>query len=265
MGVRKPFILLFSFWILLEPDASYGLTLPRRLSAQDRQQITQILGLGGTPKILSNPYPLGGYSGFEAGFSVDFINIEEIDRLGCQPGEEGCPPRDGTNQRPLQLPRVSFGKGLYENIDVFLNFTPPVTQGIVDFGGHLRWSFYQAKFFPLNMSFLAHVSRGNFLDQFISQSSGAKVIAGVNMNQFSIYFGLGYLQSSGTFIGGDVGTGTVSEDEPRLDNVRNTIQETVFSTHSLVGITYHWRQYFIAGQIDRHFEPVYSLKLGLRL
>lgn len=256
---------LLWFLLALFPSGVAALDLPRRLTSNDRKEVTQILGLGATPKILSNPYPLGGYSGFEVGFSVDFINVDGIDRLGCQPTDPGCPNLTVNDQEQLRIPRVSFGKGLYENLDVFLNFTPPVTQGIVDFGGHLRWSFFEAKFLPINLSVLTHVSRANFLDQFISQTSGVKLIAGVNINHFALYFGIGYLESTGSFIGGDLGTGTVAEDDPQLEQGRNTVKETVYSTHTLVGFTYHWRQYFIASQIDRHFEPVYSLKLGLRL
>ena len=43
--------------------------IPKGLSESDRREIILTLGLNSATKMLDNPYPLGGFSGFEIGLS----------------------------------------------------------------------------------------------------------------------------------------------------------------------------------------------------
>ena len=69
---------------------AFALEIPRGLSQPDRVEVVETIGLGAAPKILSNPYPLGGYDGFEVGYSIEFINVRDVNRLGCAVGSAGC-------------------------------------------------------------------------------------------------------------------------------------------------------------------------------
>lgn len=252
-------------WLLLFISFSaQGFEIPKRLDAQDRREVTRILGLNTSSKVLSNPYPLGGYSGFEVGVALEIINTDDLSRLGCQSTEPGCPNQNTSDSKELRYPRISIGKGLYSNIDVFVNFVPPLQDGLSDFGGMFRWSFFQAKFLPINLSLLLHANRMNLRDSMISENAGAEIIAGINVNNFSLYFGGGYLKSEATFIGGDTDSGTVDPADPELSGETNTVTETLYSSHTLVGVSLHFGDYFSAFQIDRYRDPVMSLKLGLR-
>jgi hypothetical protein len=55
---------------------------PSGMSSKDRQSIMQIMGFGSASKILSNPYPLGGYLGIELGVSSDVIETSQVGNLG---------------------------------------------------------------------------------------------------------------------------------------------------------------------------------------
>lgn len=246
------------------PNLSWAIEIPKRLDSQDRREVARILGLNTSTKILSNPYPLGGYSGLEIGVALEVINTADLSRLGCQSTEPGCPNQDPNDKNELSYPRISIGKGLYENVDVFLNFVPPFQNSLADFGGMVRWSFFHAKFLPINLSWLIHANRMNINDSLTTENFGTEILAGINVNNFALYFGGGFVQSDSTFIGGDTGSGTVAPNDPELTTSSNILSERVSSSHMLVGVSLHFSDYFAAFQIDRYRDPVMSMKLGLR-
>lgn len=252
-------ILLF----LLSP-LLYAFEIPKRLDAEDRREVSRILGLNTSGKILSNPYPLGGYSGFELGLALEVINIDDLSRLGCQTGDAGCPTQTRSDAEELRYPRISIGKGLYENIDVFLNFIPPFENGMSDFGGMLRWSFFHAKFLPINLSLLVHANRMNLKDSLVTENFGSEILAGINVNNFSLYFGGGFVRNESRFTGGDSGAGVIAPTDPALTSSSNSVSESLHSSHSLVGISLHFDNVFTAFQIDRYRDAVMSAKLGTR-
>lgn len=238
--------------------------IPKQLSQEDRREIVRTLGLNSSTKMLSNPYPLGGYSGLEVGYSVEFINVRDIQRLGCQPGTAGCSNTSRTSESEWRYSRLTIGKGLYNDVDVFFHFIPPTgAVDVTDYGGAIRWSFYQAKFLPINLSLLGHANQLNFDNDFINRNAGAELIAGVNVENFALYFGGGVLQASGTFIGGSGENSTIDGGDDDL-NTGGTATYKVQGTHSVVGICLHHQNLFAAAQVDRYQDAVYSLKLGLR-
>lgn len=241
-----------------------AITIPGYLSHADRQEVVETLGLTSSTKLLSNPYPLGGYSGFEVGYSISFINIRDISRLGCAVGSTGCPNTETSTEDELRYSKITIGKGLYNNIDLFMHFAPPVGDaGISEYGGALRWGFYQAEFLPINVSLVLHANQINVQDKFVGQNLGYDFIAGVNVDGFSLYFGGGQIYGKGSFIGGSSGTATVDPSDPELGS-DNTVVERVSQTHSLVGAILQFDHLFAAAQIDHYKNAVYSLKVGLR-
>jgi hypothetical protein len=245
--------------IFLFCQTSWSFEIPRGLTVEDRREVVRSLGLTSSTKILSNPYPLGGYSGLEVGYSVEFINVRDIQRLGCA-GAATC---TASTENEWRYSRITIGKGLYSDLDVFFHFIPP-TGGVKvsDYGGALRWSFYQAQFLPISVSLLVHANQLNFNDDFIDRNFGGELVAGVNVDNFGLYFGGGIVRSSGTFMGGTTGNGTIGN--PGLNPETNTATYSVTGSHSVVGFVLHHDNLFAAAQVDRYDDAVYSLKVGLR-
>src|SRR5580692_1102541 len=93
--------------------------IPSGLLQPDRQQIVRTLGFDTATKMLDNPYPLGGFSGFEVGLSMEYIDIRDIRTLGCAPGSAGCRNTSISDETELRYSRLTIGKGLYDDVDVF--------------------------------------------------------------------------------------------------------------------------------------------------
>jgi hypothetical protein len=247
-----------------------ALEIPKGLTSDDRKEIVRTLGLNSAMKTLSNPYPLGGYSGLEFGYSVEFVNIRDLRRLGCQPGSPGCANTSSSDEAEWRYSRLTFGKGLYHDIDAFFSFMPPMGGvRVSDYGGMLRWSFYQARFLPINLAFLIHANQSNFNDIFMNRNFGTELIAGVNVDNFALYFGGGLVEANGTFIGAN-SSGVCQEDctvdanDPDVNGYNRTVSHRVRETHTVVGFSLHYDNLFAAAEVDRYRDAVYSMKLGLR-
>lgn len=244
--------------------------IPHGLGESDRHEIIRTLGLNSATKLLDNPYPLGGYSGFEIGLSAEFIDIRDIRRLGCVPGATGCANKSYSDESAWNYSRLTLGKGVYQNVDVFFHFIPPLGSGHAsDYGAALRWSFYQAEFLPINISAVGHFDQLNYSDAFINRNVGADLIVGVSVDNFALFFGGGTIQATGTFIGtngADCESCTVVDPPPQetLDSQSHTVTNTVIATHTVVGLSVHFENLFAAAEVDRYQDAVYSLKVGLR-
>jgi hypothetical protein len=244
--------------------------IPKGLSATDRREVVRTIGMNSAPKALSNPYPLGGYSGFEVGYSMEVVNIRDIRRIGCEPGSLGCDNKEYSDQSEWRYSRLTVGKGLYNDIDLFLFYMPPTGNvRASDYGGQVRWSFYQAAFLPVNLSAVAYFNSLNFDDTFMNRNLGAELMAGVNVNNFALYFGGGMVNSRGTFIGKDSGgtcreNCTVDPSDSELNSTSRTVTDSVSESHTFVGFSLHYQNLFAAAQVDRYRDAVYSAKLGLR-
>jgi hypothetical protein len=208
---------------------------------------------------------LGGYSGVEIGLAMDAINIEDLSHLGCSVGSAGCANTRTYSQNEYVTPRLSLGKGLFNDVDIFLEFLPPLTgTRTSDFGGTLRWSFFQAQYIPLNISVAVNANQITIQDQFNCLTYGSDVIAGLNINDFSLFIGGGYLFGIGKFTGGDSGDGVVSPSDPALNPNTNILTQRSQIFHSVLGVTFHYGVLFLATEIDRYQDAVYSGKVGLR-
>lgn len=257
--------------LLILPITSLAFEIPKGLTRADRKEVTRILGVNSANKSLSNPYPLGGYSGFEVGYALEFINVRDIRRLGCAPGVGTCPNEKYTNENEWRYSRFSIGKGIYKDVDLFLSFIPPIgSLRISDYGAQVRWAFYQAKFLPINISAIGHFNQLNFNDTFMNRNLGAELMAGVNVDNFALYFGGGWITARSTFIGRRNGFQcnedcTADPDDPTIDRQIGTSTMHVNQMHTVVGFSLHFQNLFAAAQVDRYRDAVYSIKLGLRL
>jgi len=250
---------------LIFSAAAGAFEIPKGLSTSDQEDVVKILGLGTAVKMASNPYPLGGYSGFELGLDLNFVNVDQLTRLGCDPGTPGCANTSRSEEQEFSYMKLTLGKGLYHNLDLFLSFAPFANGGAFsDFGGSLRWTFYEARLLPIHLLVLVAGNQVNFDNQFTSQNLSADLLAGVNVDDISVYFGGGQIRSEGTFVGGNTGDGTVAPGTPNLDPGTNTASKVIHRFHTVIGASLEWKPLFIAGEINRYEDSVYTLKAGIR-
>jgi hypothetical protein len=255
-------VLIISSFLLV--SNARALDIPK-LNRADLSTAVDILGFNTSARLLSNPFPLGGYTGFEFGYSYEIVSTQDLSTLGT-----GTAAR----QSDFNLSRISIGKGLYNNIDVYVHFVPfSKSSQVSEFGGLVKWNFYQAAFVPFSMSMLFHGSTINIQDSFINQSLGADLLAGINVNNFALYFGGGQITAESRFMDRILnfctGVGVPAGCDPSLPmpssgaNI-SPLNTTEHSSHSFVGINMQFMELFFAAQIDRYEDPVYSLKVGYR-
>jgi hypothetical protein len=241
--------------IFICPIVQATVRIPEYMDEQgERQTALKILGLGMSTKFLSNPYPLGGYSGFEFGVSIETLSAEDLSSsISVPAGEEKPAP-----QKEISYPKISIGKGLYNNVDIFWQFIPyNQNTELSQHGGILKWSFYQADFLPLSLSAMVHANSTNISNKIVTRTVGADVIMGMNVNSFALYFGGGPIKSKGHFVAA-VTNSSVNDTE----NSEQT--ESVSAFHTVVGANLRIASTFLAVEIDRYVDPVYSAKLGVR-
>ncbi len=235
---------LLIIFILLPINPSYAkVLLASGLNAQEREKLVHTLGMNLSTKLLSAPFPLGGFPGYEIG-----INVEEIDlsssTLLIQPSK-------------LRYPKFSFAKGLFNDMDLYFDFTPPLRQTTISqYGILLKWSFFQGKFLPIVWSLLVHNNTSNVDDSITSNSTGVEVTAGFSFERASFYAGVGQVKTISKFVG--VREGSNFTDTGLAESL------SVTHIHSLIGFTYAYSKVFVSAQVDRYKEPVYSTKVGLR-
>ncbi len=226
--------------------AQASVQIPQNMNSGDRQEALRILGLGTGAKTLSDPYSLGGYNGLEFGISVESIPTEDLARLGN---------RLATPQAEVTIPKFTIGKGLYSNLDFFIHFIPYNQRTeLSQFGGILRWSFFEASSIPISTSLIAHFNTSNISNALTTRTYGADLVGGINVNEVALYAGAGVAQSTGTFVGGGSGI---------TDTTRQEI-EGVSTFHTVVGGSVRFRKVFVAVQLDRYTQSVLSGKIGLR-
>lgn len=241
-------IAIFSFTIATVTSVRTwaALQLPTGLNSADRQQALRLIGLGLATKSLTDPYPLGGYSGFEVGVSLETLPTEDLSRLGN---------RLTASQSDVTVPKISIGKGLYTGLDFFLHFIPYNQRTeLSQYGAALRWGFYEAPSLPISVSVLGHMNTGNINNQVTTRTFGVDLIAGINVNEVSLYTGVGALQSVGGFVGGSNGVTSSGAYET----------ESVNGLHTMVGAAIRISPFFAAVQLDRYSQSILSAKLGVR-
>jgi hypothetical protein len=240
---RRFIFMLISLMMLASANAS--INLPKNLTESDQVRALEILGFGSSGKILADPYPLGGYSGVEVGLSTQFIPIGDLASLGNTTDEKG----------ELSYYSLTLGKGLFYNVDVFVYLTPAIqSEEMQSFGGQFRWGFYEANFFPISFSAMAYLGGANFQNLINVQTSGLDLIATVNMDKLALYFGGGRIRAQETFIGGASGITSSQETEKR----------DIIEDHSFFGVSIGFAKAFLALEVDRYSDSVYSGKLGFR-
>lgn len=232
--------------LILSPLTALGaLPIPQGMDHQDRQNAVEILGFGTGYKVLGDPYPLGGYSGYELGVSYEFLNTEEISRLG-----NGAQEQVTTSYLVLSL-----SKGLFYGIDFSFQFSPlGQSERYSGFGGALRWGFAEMASQPVHFSLQASANSASFQERINTTTQSLDLLSGYTSEMWTLYGGIGLIRTSGVFIGGPQG---VTEDQ-------NTATEFVSAIQYFGGLSVNLWDYFLALQANHITQDNYSVKLGAR-
>lgn len=229
--------------ILLFSSAGSAFEIPK-LNREDLVPVIEMLGFGTADRYLSNPFPLGGYTGVEIGYSYEVIDVQDLAFLGAGTVDQ---------KDDLAFSRLTVAKGLFNDIDASIHFTPfSQSIRILEYGAGLKWNFYQAKFVPFSLSALVNYSTASIEDVYTNESIGVDLMGGINVDSFALYFGGGQVTARSDFA-------------PAILNFAATsASESAQTTHSFVGVHFEISSFFVAAQIDRYVDPVYSLKVGYR-
>lgn len=222
-----------------------SIQIPTEMNSLDRQAALRILGLGTGYKTIGDPYPLGGYMGFEVGVSYELLSTAQIAKLGSGTGIQG----------DTSYVNFTLGKGLFYDVDFYLNFAPlGQAEKFSSFGGALRWGVLELQAVPVHFSLQAAANSASFQNKVNTTTQTFDLIGGWNFQDVVMYGGIGFIRSAGLFIGGVSGVTDSNE----------TMTESVSETHSFGGLSVNYDTYFFALQVDRASQTAYALKLGVR-
>lgn len=239
-------LVYFLLLICFLPSLSWAsLAIPTDLSADERHRMTELLGLSTGSKILGNPYPLGGYAGIEVGYEYQVISTSEIAQMGSKPSETS----------EVGVTQLTLGKGLYNNVDLYLEFTPfSQSADVTSYGGQIRWGFYQAEYLPAHLSLILSANSTNFENKATFSSQGGDIVAGFTVQDVTLYTGLGWARAYGNFMGGVSG---ITDDQ-------STDKTSASSMHYVAGMNVKYQRMFLALELDRYTDANYAAKLGCR-
>jgi hypothetical protein len=235
----------FFFFTFYWCSAIAKLNLPNNLSERDRKTAIEILGYGTASRILSDPYPLGGYSGLEFGVTNEVINTQNISTLGNR----------SVAQTETSYTSLTLGKGLFNHFDFYFSFSPASsTENFSAYSAQIRWGFYESPHRPLYSSVVVHGSTAQF-DQLLSMSTqGIDVVGGYRIEELILFYGVGYLKVQGYFEGGNLG----------LTDTNNPSSEVLTGQRFFAGIHIQLNPWFMAMQIERVAQTSYAAKIGVR-
>lgn len=220
--------------------------LPTGMNSSDRQAALEILGYGTSPKLLGNPYTLGGYSGVELGVTTEVIPTSDIARLGSKANQQ---------QGETSYSVFTLGKGIYSNLDTYFQFgLLGGAENISNMGGQLRWSFFQAEYVPAFVTAVLSGSSVNFQNLLITNTQTGDIVLGVSVDDVTLFLGAGLVKSQGSFTGGAGG----------ITDGTDSVKENISGSHYLAGLNIKFSSVFLAMEIDRYTQSTYSAKLGLR-
>lgn len=215
------------------------------MTSSDRRIALDILGSGTTVKTLGDPYPLGGYSGFEVGISLEQLQTGDIARLG----------NTATEQQALRYWMFTVGKGLFYNVDFFLQFAPiGQNEQFASFGGAVRWGFHELQNYPVNFSLQIAGNSASFQNLINTSTQTLALVAGYNLVDMSLYGSVGFVRASGLFIGGSNG----------ITDTNETHTESTSANHYSIGLSYRIQKVFVAAEYDYTGTNVFSAKIGMR-
>lgn len=239
---------LISIILLFSVLADARVRIPTNLDKEDRQKTLEVLGFSTSSKLLTDPYPLGGFAGFEFGLEHHTITVDELAPLGNTVPE----------QEFFSYSTISIGKGLYNNFDIFFHFMPySEGTGISEYGAIIRWGFYQLAYYPVSFSLTAHANSTNINDVLNTRSTGLDFTTGITAQNIFFYLGSGWATTKGSFLGGPTGIIETSSTDAKKS-------ESLEDVRYFLATGFRVSYVFTVFSLDVFHDPTYSAKIGFR-
>lgn len=237
---------IFILALMFHNVASAKLILPKQLSQSDRRELLQIMGPATSVRLLSTPYPLGGWQGFELGVSRHYVPSTNLTEIG-----------DGSiSDTDFEYPLLTLGKGLFYDLDLYLSIVPMAqSDSISHFSTQVRKQIWLSESKIFHISGLLYAGTTTLNNQLNMQTYGFSLISAITIDRVSLYLGIGTEFCNGRFIGGATGI---------TDSLKTEI-ETSTLAHQLIGLEWPIGNFFWSAEVDRFKIPYYSLKFGYRM
>lgn len=221
---------LLSLLLGLSFFAQAQIQIPNSLTQSDRESALIQLGPTAAPKVLSDPYPLGGYQGLEVSVTSTSIPTTELNRLG----------RGANNRSDVSVRSLSIGKGLYNSVDLFLSFAPATDgESVSAYAAQLRWTFFQGPYLPFYLTAHLHGSSVNYSNLVVTNTQGFDLLMSANVDDLTVSLGAGPMITRGFF--------ARSISAGQADDQRETLQDNRW----FFVANYRIEKWFLAGQLDR--------------
>ena len=234
--------------------------LPQHLSKSDRRTVLSLFGAGTSARLLSTPYPLGGWEGFEIGLSKHFLPTQDLIELG-----NGTPSQDD-----FEYPLLTLGKGLFYDLDLFLSLIPMgQNKTMSHFSSQIRYQVWNSSNQIFRISGLIHGGTTTLNNQLNMQSYGFNVLGTATIDRLSLFIGIGSTFTNGQFIGCSQvlspQSNALVDCENGITDTESTQTETLTLSHQVFGVEWPIDNFFIAAEVDRYRVPFYSFKIGYRM
>lgn len=244
MQTNSAFI-FFIIGIFISSFAQAKLEFPKQLNSDEQKKIVQILGFGFTPGLSTHLIPLGGFDGAEVSLGYQSVTTEQIAQLGS--GAE--------KSSTILMPQLFLSKGLYEDLDVGIAFTPGIQEEDVQmFHMHGRWSFQPNSKIPYLLGINVYAAGAQWQNLYQNRVLGADLFLVRYFDQFSLHIGLGRARSISQFTGGTDGI-TASRNNESID---------LFENRLFAGFGYQFGKFLFAAQVFRFTQSTYNFNFGYR-
>lgn len=221
------------------------LKLPTNLNSDEQIKVTKVLGFGFTPGLNTHLIPLGGYDGAEVSLGYQSVSTSTLFELD----------RDETSKQSTTVPQLYLSKGLYEDIDVGLSFTPGLqSEDVQLFHIHGRWSYLPYENWPYLLGINLYAAGSQWQNLLQTRTLGLDLYLVRYFEKFSINAGYGRARCIARFIGGVDGLTASGESE----------QVDVFENRVFAGAGYQLGKFLFALQVFRFSETTYNFNFGYR-
>jgi hypothetical protein len=229
--------------LLLLCHTAYAATLPAGLTPDERVQTAKLVSSSTSLRSAQLHRSLSSMEGLDLSLSLETLPLSEL-------------PEMGTSSERLDdktYVRLQVSKGLYRKLDLSLYLTPlnPSTP-LSNYGGRLRWTFYQNIDQPLFLAWYVDLGGTNLNDQLLIQTMASGFQLGFKRKLLSLSFFAGTQRTYNRFRGGAEGV----TDSGHLESHRLTSY-----TLGLGGI-YDFKSWYIGFAVDRQHDTLMSAKVG---
>lgn len=244
--------LLLILFVSISSFAKYN--LPTNLDEHSQEIVARNFGFGTAAKMNGDPLPLGGYDGFQISLSRDYVDVSPLKGLST----------DADQERYFTSSRITVGKGLFYDVDVFFQMTSPGilrldnSNDFTNYGAIARKVFYDNEKLPFHVGALIHASISQYANSFGSNIYGIDLYAYTHFDKTAFFLGLGQARGIFTY----VGKNPANSSGTSLINSTTDSKIDLMSGHTWAGLSHTWGHWVLSATAEDYFDPMYSVVIS---